>query len=65
MKKWAAWLAIAVVSFDLITTPFLDLIFNRIDLYSFLAWAVDIMLILLVTINWKHLASFHNSVLFF
>ena len=52
----AAWLAIAVVSFDLITTPFLDLIFNRIDLYSFLAWAVDITLILLVTINWKYLA---------
>jgi len=55
MKRWAAWLAIAIVSFDLVTTPFLDLFFYRIDLYSFLAWATDIAIILLIATVWKHL----------
>ena len=55
MRRWAAWLAIAIVSFDLVTTPFLDLFIYKIDLYSFLAWATDIAIILLIATVWKHL----------
>jgi len=55
MKRWAAWLAIAIVSFDLVTTPFLDLFIYKIDLYSFFAWATDMATILLIATVWKHL----------
>ena len=55
MRRWAAWLAIAIVSFDLVTTPFLDLFLYKIDLYSFLAWTTDIAIILLIATVWKHL----------
>ena len=55
MRRWAAWLAIAIVSFNLVTTPFLDLFFYKIDLYSFLAWTTDIAIILLIATVWKHL----------